>query len=332
MFGRKGACFGMLVYNQFMLRYKVIANPVSNHGEGARSIPIVEQMLKDLRVDFELVRTERPLHAMELAEVSASEGFNAIVVIGGDGTVNEAINGLMKTHLKGDGPACLGVIPTGRGNDFAFSMGIPTDLVTSCLALVAEKRHFIDVGRCIGGDFPHGRFFGNGVGIGFDAVVGFEAAKMTWVRGFANYALSALRTMYLYAHAPILQIELDDRLFVQASLLISIMNGRRMGGGFLMAPESKPNDGSFDLCIARQMSKWRVLTTIPRFMNGTQMRSPDITMARSHHIKVTALQGSIPAHCDGETICTAGQSLTIEIFPKQVELIISFLKSDAPQT
>lgn len=314
-----------------MLRYKVIANPTANHGNSARSIPIIEQMLKDLRVDFELVQTEYPQHAIQLAEVSASEGFNAVVAIGGDGTVNEILNGLMKTHLKGDGPACLGVIPTGRGNDFAFSMGIPTDIVTSCLALVAEKRHLIDIGRVSGGNFPQGRFFGNGVGIGFDAIVGFEAAKMTWLSGFANYAVSALRTMYLYDKAPLLQVELDDRLFVQPCLLISIMNGRRMGGGFLMAPDSKPNDGLFDLCIAQQMSKSRVLSMIPRFIKGTQANSSAISMARSKRVKVTALQGSIPAHSDGETLCTAGESLTIDLLPQQVELIISFLQSETPQ-
>jgi YegS/Rv2252/BmrU family lipid kinase len=321
-----------IAYNEYMLRYKVIANPIANHGNSARSIPVIQQMLKDLRIDFELVRTEYPQHAIHLAETSASEGFNAVIAIGGDGTVNEVLNGLMKTHLKGDGPACLGVIPTGRGNDFAFSMGIPTDIVTSCLALVAEKRHLIDVGRVSGGNFPQGHFFGNGVGIGFDAVVGFEAAKITWLSGFANYAFSAMRTMSIYSKAPLLQVELDDRLFVQACLLISVMNGRRMGGGFLMTPDSKPNDGLFDLCIARQMSQARMLTTIPRFLKGTQASSPDISMARSKRVKVTALQGSIPAHSDGETICTAGQSLTIDIFHQQAELIISFLQSDAPQS
>jgi diacylglycerol kinase family enzyme len=94
------------------------------------------------------------------------------------------------------------------------------------------------------------------VGIGFDAVVGFEAAKLPHLHGFMNYVVAALRTIFLFFHAPTLKIDYDDQHLTQPALMVSIMNGRRMGGGFMMAPDAKTDDGYLNLCIAGQVSDW----------------------------------------------------------------------------
>lgn len=106
-----------------------------------------------------------------------------------------------------------------------------------------------------------------------------------------------------------------------AFAMVSIMNGRRMGGGFRMAPGARCDDGWLDLCIASQVSRPQILALIPRFMQGTQASHPAIQTARARRVTVTALQGSLPAHADGETLCTDGRELSLEIVPAALEIV-----------
>ena len=314
-----------------MPKYKIIANPVAGRGAGDRAVPQVERLLSEYGLDFDVARTERPWHAAELAREAAAAGYEAVVAMGGDGTSNEVLNGLMQTRPPTCGPSphageergrcAMGVLCIGRGNDFAYGVGIPTDLEAGCRALAQGHRRTIDVGRVVGGLYPQGRYFGNGIGIGFDAVVGFVAAKMTRLHGFPSYIIAALKTIFLYYRAPLVNIEYDGQTLTQPALMVSIMNGRRMGGGFMMAPQGKPDDGLFDLCIARQVSRARILGLIPHFMRGTQATQEPIQTGRGRRVIVTAVEGVLPAHGDGETLCTEGQRLEMELLPRQIEII-----------
>jgi diacylglycerol kinase (ATP) len=305
-----------------MPRYLIIANPASARGAGARMIPQIEKRLQKHHLDFELERTGRPWHAAELAAQGARDGFDVVAAAGGDGTSNEVLNGLIQARAQGENRPAMAVLPIGRGNDFAFSMGAPIDLEQSIQALVGLHTRTIDIGHVRGGDFPQGRYFGNGVGIGFDAVTGFEALKVPLITGFISYLWAAIRTIFIMK-APQVEIELDDEKLEQRSLLVSIMNGRRLGGGFWSAPHGIPDDGLFDLCIGREISKLQVMLLIPRFMNGTQAGHPAIHITRSRRVRVTAQQGSLAAHADGETLCYAGQELTLEVLPRMLELVVA---------
>jgi diacylglycerol kinase family enzyme len=172
-----------------------------------------------------------------------------------------------------------------------------------------------------GGLYPKGRYFGNGVGIGFDAVVGFEAAKMTRLHGFPSYLVAVLKTVFLYYKAPLTTIEYDGQTLTQPSLMISVMNGQRMGGGFLMAPDGKTGDGLLDLCIVREVSRTRIFGLIPHFLKGTQISQEPVRDGRTRRIVVTAVEGTLPAHADGETLCVDGERLEMELLPRQIEMI-----------
>jgi diacylglycerol kinase (ATP) len=290
---------------------RVIANPTSGRGAGQQSIPLIESQLKALSLDFDIVCTERPWHAAELAKLAALEGIPVVAGAGGDGTINEVINGLMLARQQGAYSTALGVLPVGRGNDFAFSMGLPAELEAACACLAQNRRRKIDIGLVIGGDYPQGRYFGNGIGVGFDAVVGFVALKMTHLSGFPSYIAAALQTIFLYYKAPRLRLQTDDQTFEQRYLMVSVMNGRRLGGGFMMAPDSASDDGLFDLCLG----------LIPYFMQGSQATQPEIQTLRSRKISVTALEGVLPVHADGETVCVEGKELTVELLPRQIDLV-----------
>jgi YegS/Rv2252/BmrU family lipid kinase len=305
-----------------MARHLIIVNPVSGRGAGERSVPRLRELLESQTIEFDLARTERPMHAAELARAGAAQGYDVIVAAGGDGTANEVINGLMAARGAGVDPLpALGVLCVGRGNDFAFGAGIPRDLEAGCRALANGRRGKIDIGLVRGGLFPDGRFFGNGVGVGFDAVVGFEALKMKRLHGFASYIVAALKTIFLYFRAPVIRVEVDGQATTLPALMVSIMNGRRMGGGFMMAPGGQADDGWFDLCVARQVSRARIFGLILRFMKGTQASHPAITTARARDVRVVAIEGVLPAHADGETLCVEGKELHLEILPAQLEVI-----------
>jgi diacylglycerol kinase (ATP) len=304
-----------------MPRYKIIVNPVAGRGAGERTISQIEQVLKGYGLDFDLVRTERPWQAADLAQEAVAAGYDSVVAVGGDGTANEVLNGLMRAKQAGMGTCVMGMLCVGRGNDFAYGVGIPTDLEAGFQALDQGHRRTIDVGRVVGGLYPEGRYFGNGIGIGFDAVVGFEAVKMTWLHGFPSYLVAVLKTVFLYYKAPLTTIEYEGQTITQPSLMISVMNGRRMGGGFMMAPEGQPDDGLFDLCIARQVSRARIFGLIPHFLRGTQATQEPIRTGRARRVVVTAVEGVLPAHADGETLCTDGRRLELELLPRQIEVI-----------
>jgi diacylglycerol kinase (ATP) len=303
------------------MRYFVMVNPICGRGLGEKSIPAIEEYLKQAGLDFTLVRTERVWHAAELAEQAVCDGYNVIVCASGDGTLNEAINGLMKARQAGFNHAAFSMLTIGTGNDFAYGMGIPAGLERSLAILVANQRKTIDIGFVKGGDFPEGRYFGNGIGIGFDAAVGFASAKVRWTSGLLAYLIGAIATVFLYYTPPKVSIKLDDEEIIQKSLMISTMNGKRMGGGFHMAPNSQSNDSLFDLCIVETASKARIFGLIPYFLKGTQAGQPEIKMRKSKKVTITALEGDFPAHADGETLCYTGTSLTMELLPAQLEII-----------
>jgi YegS/Rv2252/BmrU family lipid kinase len=304
------------------MKYFVIVNPTSGRGLGEKSIPRIESFLNEHNFDYTLVCTNGMWHAAELAEGAARDGYDVVVCASGDGTVNEALNGLMRAKKAGHNSVAFTVLGIGTGNDFAGGTGIPTTLEESLKALKENKRKRIDLGFVKGGDYPEGRYFGNGIGVGFDAAVGNEAVKVRWTRGLLAYLIGVIKTVFLYYNPADVEIVLDDKETIrQRSLMISVMNGRRMGGGFQMAPESHADDGWFDLCIAETASKGRILAMIPYFIQGTQKGLPEIQMKRAKKVSIRSHDVTFPAHADGEFICLDGKHLTLEILPQELEII-----------
>jgi len=308
-----------------MLKHKIILNPISGRGTAGRARPLIEERLHTLGVDFDLVCTERPWHAADLAEQAVREGYGVVVSASGDGTANEVLNGLMRpveaAGMASKPGVAMGILAIGRGNDMACGLGIPPGVEAGCQVLAKGVRRRVDVGRAVGGLYPQGRYFANGVGVGFDAVVGFEALKLKPLSGFASYIVAALKTIFLYDHAPEVRLEYNGQSVVQPSLMVSVMNGTRMGGGFHMAPEARPDDGVFDLCIAGAATRRHILALMLRFMQGTQAGDPIIRFERTTHLVVTAMHGGLPAHADGETLCVDGHQLTLELLPDELEVI-----------
>jgi YegS/Rv2252/BmrU family lipid kinase len=303
-----------------MTRYKIIANPNAGHGKGAHAIPEIERELTRLGLNFNLIRTERVGHAIQLARQAALDGCEVVVAAGGDGTVNEVLNGLMEARKESNNRPALGVLCTGRGNDFAPCINIPEDLAAAFLVLKDDHRRMIDIGHVYGGKFPEGRYFANNVGVGFDAIGTIEVAKLPeW--GMLSFLIAILKTIFLFYKGPTVRLDYDDQTLTTSTLMLLTMNGKRMGTGFKMAPEAKPDDGLFDLVIVRQVSRLRIFSLIPHFMKGTQGSQPEVRTLRAARVSITAMEGTLPAQSDGEIICVDGARLDIEMLPGQVEVV-----------
>jgi YegS/Rv2252/BmrU family lipid kinase len=302
-------------------RYLVIANPAAGKGGAIQKISEIQRELERLGLAFDLRLTEHTWHAAELAQQAVVLGYDVVVAAGGNGTVNEVLNGLLLAKEVGLGEACLGVLCTGQGNDFAYAMDVQSEIKAGCQALADNQRKMIDVGRVSGSFFPAGRYFGNGVGIGFEAVVNFYALQLKQLNGYKAYATAIIKAIQGYPRGPLVKIRYDEQELVQRCLLVSVMNGRRVGGGFMMAPTGVPDDGLFDVCVAGQVGRIKIGLMVPRFRKGTQGSDPSIKMLQARRVEISAVEGVLPAHVDGEVLATQADQITLELIPKAIQLI-----------
>ncbi len=295
---------------------KVILNPIAGRGYGARSEANLRRYLAAEGVDFELVRTQGPGHAIELAAEAANGEFDIIVAAGGDGTTHEVVNGLMSV-TNGTVVGTLGVLPVGSGSDFANAMGIPPDLAGACQQLAHGEARLVDVCRVTVDDqLP--RYFDNTVNIGFGGKVTYEARKVKHLRGMALYLPVVLKTIFL-SDAPNVTILYDGQSLTLPAAMICVGNGSREGGSFYSTPDAQPDDGLLDVCIVREMGKLAMLGFVPRFMNGSHVGQKAVTMARTESAVVTSPDPLI-AHTDGEVLCTAAHRLAFDVLPQKLRV------------
>ena len=303
-----------------MSRYLIIFNPIAGAGTALKAQPGIRELLTRSGLDFTITQTEYPGHATGLARQAAEDGYDYVISAGGDGTSIEVLNGLMQHKENGGALPVMGVLPVGRGNDFAFGAGIPHNVDQACALLATLPKKYIDIGKVTGGDYPEGLYFGNGVGIGFDAAVSFIASKMK-MKGMLSYLVAALQTIFIYYKSPTLSIRYADEVQTLPALMVSVMNGKRMGGGFMMAPAASMTDGMFSITMVNEVPQIAMLGLILKFMRGTHLSHPAVKTIMANKIIVTALKGTLPVHADGNQVCEKGHEITVELLPRALELI-----------
>ncbi|MDR2134749.1 MAG: diacylglycerol kinase family lipid kinase [Treponema sp.] len=300
----------------------IILNPAAGRGKALKQFPKIEKFLKKHSRNFEIIFTRRPGDALEIARnLPVAEG-DVTVAAGGDGTCNEVVNGLLtRRPASGEAPL-LGLLPAGRGNDFSSTPGIPEDPERALGIILRGKTRPLDAGFVRGGFFPEGRYFINGLGIGFDTKVGFEAAKMKFVRSGFAYALGALLAVIRYEDSPELRIRYGGREETLPAVIVSVMNGRRMGGSFFMGPGALLDDGELDICFVRHPpTRLKLVDIVLHYPKGTQAECEGVYTGRASAFHLQALKGGMAAHCDGETVCYDGRELEISCVPGALRLV-----------
>ena len=297
----------------------IIFNPAAGKGHSINKLPVIQEFFKKHKIKNDIIFTEGVGHAIEIAKEHARDIDTAIIAAGGDGTCNEVLNGLMIG--KGDTQPVFGVIPLGRGNDFSYGGHVPPVLDEALQILIEGNTSPLDIGLITGGYYPNGRYFGNGIGCGFDTVVGLEAARMKNVHDALAYVFGTVKTLAKFSDSPEIELSYNNRTQIIKAIQISIMNGTRMGGLFFMAPDAVNNDGLLNLCMVEHRNRRRLIKAIIHYTKGTQRGLPGITMDKSKLFRLKALKGGMIVHADGETICVEGKELEIQCIPSPVRII-----------
>jgi YegS/Rv2252/BmrU family lipid kinase len=303
-------------------KVKLILNPMADMGRAWKTANDLRPIAQEFQGELTWSGTVYPTHAIDLAKQAAEEGYDLVVAMGGDGTAHEVMNGLMQVpeHKR----PIMGVVPIGSGNDFAYSIGInqkPSHALAH--ALKAEKIQPVDIGLMT--DEQNGRkeYFDNTLGIGFDSIVTIHSHKLPIVKGFMMYLTAVIQTIIMNHNPMQVTIETDSEKFDTKILMLTLCNGPREGGGFMLAPDAKNNDGKLTYVAVQKVSRLMMFRLVPEFMNGTHTRFKNVRMGE---FKKLSLNSDLPLyiHADGEIFTTFGSNLkkvSFEILPNALKVV-----------
>lgn len=292
-------------------RHLVIVNPQARHGEAGKLTPVIEALLAGIPHDT--VETTAPGHAADLAEMC--EGYDVVVASGGDGTVHEVLNGLMRRDA--DARPALAILPTGSGNDTCRTLGVPFELPQAARTLATGMIVACDVGVC------NGVYFNNSFAAGLDAKVTAKAVeyKVTKQRsGLWLYLTALLHVLFKDLGAFRVKLSFDGSAPIDTEMLIlAVTNGPTYGGGFVITPDSIPTDGLFDVCMIDPLGLGEALWRLPFVITGKHTRMPVVHMSR--HRSVTIDSGTpLPAQIDGEILLE--RRYDVSIMPAAIRCVV----------
>jgi diacylglycerol kinase (ATP) len=289
-------------------------NPTAGRGRAGRRLSRILELMEAAAIR-PLVHQSTGVGDLEdRIREAVRDGATQLIVAGGDGSIHEAVNGIM----EGGGGAALGVVPVGTGNDFAKAAGIPLDweAATTLLARrIADgaKPRRIDLGRM------NDRWFANGAGIGLDARVTQIARSCRWRIGDLVYLVAIFGAMAEGITTPEIRIETDELQWDGPLTLANISNGPWIGGMFHIAPMASNEDGLLELVIAAPVRRRRILQLLPKLVRGSHTEEPEIVHASVRRAKVTA-SAAVPSHLDGE-VQPPQSVFEIEVLPNALQLL-----------
>ncbi len=300
-------------------KVKLILNPMANMGGAWR----IANDLRPIIVEHggaDWSGSVYPTHATELAKQAGLDGYDMVIAVGGDGTVHEVINGLMQ--VPAEHRPVLGVVPAGSGNDFAHAIGVPMAADRALLHALNGPSSLVDVGLLTD---ENGRkeYFDNTLGLGFDAVVTIRSHKLPILRGFLMYLTAVIQTILLNHNPVLLKVDSDGVRWEEQALMLTVCNGGREGGGFMIAPEAKIDDAILDFTLVKKCDRLTMFRLVPEFMKGTHMRFSQIKMGKCKSISILA-DRPMYIHADGEIFTSFGSNLrglNLEIIPEALRVI-----------
>ena len=293
-------------------KFFFIVNTTAGRGKTGRKVTGLIKKLNEHNLNFEIEITKAPKHAITLARDAIKHGYRKIVAAGGDGTVNEVLNGIMLSHRSES--VMFGIIPKGGGNDFAHYFHIPHTLEKALEVLTREKTTYVDVGKI------EDYYFGNALGIGFDAKVAENSKKIRYLNGMPRYFTAVLMTL-IRNKSYKMKVKISDEEIDSEFLMLTVGNCRFSGSGFQLTPDAKADDGIFDLCLIDKINRRRILKVLPTVIPGKHLKEPEVTIKRSSFIEISSEQ-KLPVYFDGEIPdLKDSQHLKIELLPKKINLI-----------
>lgn len=298
-----------------------IVNPNAGAGKCAEDWPKIEGLLRKYKVAFDPVFTERRYHAMVLSRKMIRKGYRKIMVVGGDGTMNEVINGLFAQENLITTDITLGIIPVGTGNDWARMFGISFNYEEAIQTLIKEKTFIQDAGRVVfnRSDRKLGRYFINIAGLGFDALVTRKSndLKERGKRSKLLYFWNIFTSLFGYRHFHA-SVIVDGTVHECDIFSMNVGICQYNGGGMKQLPLAVPDDGIFDLTIIKKIGKFEILRSLPVLYNGKINRHPKVISLNGKKIRINTSK-IIFLETDGENL--GHTPFEFEIIPRSVKIV-----------
>lgn len=279
----------------------VIVNARAGKGLLGQHSQRLAELLRETGIEFDLRVTERRLHAIELARRAIDDGCGFLVAVGGDGTIHEVVNGMMRPEGPANPEAVLGVIPAGSGSDFARTFGLPQDAADAVEHLKGEGTFALDVGRIAyteGGE-PRTRYFPNIAEAGFGGEVVRRAERLPRGMGRVRY-LVGFWMMLGSCKATEGRVVMDKATYEGRITNLVVANAQFFGGGMHVAPKAHPGDGTFDVLIQKG-TKRDYVAAITKVFKGEHLPSPAIKEYKAARVDV-ATDLPLQMEADGEIL------------------------------
>ena len=290
----------------------VLLNPVAGGRKCRQEYAAVSDRLKESGIRCNVTVSQHPGHLTEVASELAIRGCETIIVGGGDGTINEVINGVAGTETA------VGILPLGTANDFATNMGIKD--IDSAYHIIKQRRtKKIDLIRV-----NNDKFFGSTACLGFDAEVA-AFARRRWFSPFLMHVLGGVWKFFSYK-SKMVELRFNGQKSFGDIFLVAFGNVRSYARGMVINPEAECDDGFLDICIVGRMPRWNILSLFPSVYKGTHVTHERISQ---HRAAAVFAQAADPMHlyADGDYMATT--PVRLEVAPKYLEVIVGF-EDEAP--
>lgn len=282
----------------------VIINPNAGRGKGKKDSGRIQNLLKKAGLKITVRHTEGRGHAITHTIEGIASGFRKIIIVGGDGTLNEVVNGVFLNKHCSPKDIKLGLIPVGTGNDWGRMFGISLNYELAISIILENKTMLHDVGHITyyDGTEEKERYFINIAGLGFQSVVVRRSnhQKEKGRGGKMIYFYSLLKTLFSYKNVRA-ELIIDDERMMADIFSVNLGNGRYSGGGMRQTPDAIPDDGLFDVTIINNMGKIEIIRNLGLLYDGTILSHPKIDGYRCKRIKITS-EKPVYADADGETL------------------------------
>ena len=307
--------------NSNLKEWLVIVNPNAGSGRGKKDWDRISALLKKEDLPFNVKFTERKGHAIIFARESITAGFRKIITVGGDGTLNEVVNGVFSNNVCLTKDISLALIPVGTGNDWGRMLGIPLDYEKAIKIISENKLMLHDVGLVsfFNGTGKKTRYFINIAGLGFES----EVVRRTNIQkdkgrgGKLLYLYNLLMSLLSYKNTRA-EIVIDGEKIQADVFSINVGNGRYCGGGMRQTPFALPNDGILDVTIINGMGKFEIIRNLKILYDGTILNHPKIDGYKCKNIKVSS-DSIIYTEADGESL--GHTPLEFSIIPASINIV-----------
>ncbi len=299
----------------------VIVNPNAGRKKGEKDWLEIARLLTEAGLEFTCVFTDAPNHAVKLARKYIDAGFRKILVVGGDGTLNEVINGVFRQHRFAPDEILIGMISVGTGNDWGRTFNIPAGYKDAIDVIVKENTFRQDIGKVIykSKDKTHSRYFINMAGLGFDALVAKKTnlQKASGKGGPLSYLINLLTSLIVHKSTDT-KLIIDGKPVNEDIFSMSVAICQYNGGGMKQAPDAVPDDGLFDITLITKVTRMTVLRNVTKLYDGSFVKLSQVKQFRGQVVQVES-NPKLFLETDGESL--GHTPITFEIMPRCITII-----------